>query len=420
MSIPSSRRISSLGGYAFAEIDAVVAGLERDGVDVIDFGVGDPRAPTPALVRRAGQAAVDAHATSGYPSYIGSPAFRTAVAEWVGRRFDVEVDPARHVSATIGSKEAVFHAPLAYVDPGDVVISPDPGYPPYTRGTMFAGGENHRYPLRRETGFLPDLDALPRDVVSRAKLLWVCYPNSPTGALAPLSFLREARDFCREHDMLLCSDEAYVDIHFAEAPPPSALQAGLEGVLCFFSMSKRSAMTGWRCGYVVGDEEAVTLFRKLKTNIDSGTPDFVQDASIAALADETHVSAMREQYRRKRDLICGAFTAAGLPDCRPESTLYVWQRAPEGMSSEQFAKRLLDPAIAVVATPGTWLSSGAASDGGADPGEGYVRLALVPEEERCAEGGAAHPRGTPHGVGASPATSCRRPRGGGAPPTLEA
>jgi LL-diaminopimelate aminotransferase len=381
MTIRASQRISALGTYAFAEVDRIVADLKAQGVSVIDFGVGDPRAPTPHLVREAAKVALDRHATSGYPSYIGSPGFRSAAADWVGRRFGVDVDADTHVTATIGSKEAVFHAPLAFVDPGDIVISPDPGYPPYVRGTQFAGGESHLYPLRASNGYLPDLDAIPADVRERARMLWVCYPNSPTGAVAPLSFHEEAASFCREHDILLCSDEAYSEIYFGDAPP-SALQAGLDHVLTFFSMSKRSAMTGWRCGYVVGDPEAITLYRKLKTNIDSGTPDFIQDASNRALADEQHVEAMREEYRAKRDLICDAFVAAGAPDCRSEATMYVWQRAPEGLSAEDFAKRLLDPAVALVTTPGTWLSSARGDD---DPGEGHIRLALVPTMEECEE-----------------------------------
>jgi LL-diaminopimelate aminotransferase len=358
-----------------------VQALRDQGAAVIDFGVGDPRAPTPELVRSAAHDAMARHVSSGYPSYIGSPEFRTACAEWVGRRFGVTVDPALHVSATIGSKEAVFHAPLAFVDPGDVVVSPDPGYPPYVRGTLFAGGVNYRYPLRESNGYLPDLGAIPDDLLARTKVLWLCYPNSPTGALATLDFYREAARFCRDRDILLCSDEAYSELWYGDEPPVSALQAGLDNVLTFFSMSKRSAMTGWRCGYVVGDGDAVAAFRKLKTNIDSGTPNFVQDAAIAALADETHVEGMRADYRTKRDLICDAFVAAGLPDCRPAATMYVWQQAPEGMSAEEFAKRLLDPSIALVTTPGTWLSSGGADD----PGAGRIRLALVPTVADCEE-----------------------------------
>ncbi|MCG3132971.1 MAG: LL-diaminopimelate aminotransferase [Planctomycetes bacterium] len=382
MSVRGSLRLESLGGYAFAEVDRIVEDLRRQGASVLDFGVGDPKAPTPEIARERAKRALDEHATTGYPSYIGSQGFRAACADWIGRRFGVKVDPAKHVSATIGSKEAVFHLPLAFVDPGDVVISPNPGYPPYTRGTMFAGGRNWTYPLRASQGFLPDLGAIPADVLRETRVLWICSPNSPTGSVAPLDFLRDAAKFCRKHGILLASDEAYSELWFGDEPPHSALETGLENVLSVFSMSKRSNMTGWRVGFVAGDEEAVRLFRKLKTNIDSGTPNALQDGSVAALSDETHVAAMRREYRAKRDLLCGAFRKLGLPDCTPEATIYVWQKGPAGMSSVEFAKRLLDPAVAVVTTPGTWLSS---PDGGEDPGEGYVRLALVPTPEECAD-----------------------------------
>lgn len=380
MPIAGSKRLASLGGYAFAEVDRLVDDLRRRGAHVIDFGVGDPKAPTPPIARERAKRAIDEHATTGYPSYIGSSDFRGACASWIGRRFGVALDPAKHLSATIGSKEAVFHLPLAFIDPGDVVVSPNPGYPPYTRGTMFAGGTNFLYPLLPERGFLPDLGAIPDAVLARTKVLWTCYPNSPTGALAPAEFYRDAAAFCRKRDILLVSDEAYSELYFSDEPPPSALQAGLDHVLAVYSMSKRSNMTGWRVGFVAGDEDAVRLFRKLKTNIDSGTPNALQDGAVAALGDEAHVAEMRREYRTKRDLVCGAFRSIGLADSTPAGTIYVWQRVPDGMTSVEFAKRLLDPSIAMVVTPGTWLSS---SEGGVDPGEGYVRLALVPTVDEC-------------------------------------
>ena len=382
MAVRGSQKLASLGGYAFAEVDKLVEELKGKGVSVLDFGVGDPRAPTPDLVRARGQTAIDEHATSGYPSYVGSAAFRKACADWIGRRFGVALDPAKHVTATIGSKEAVFHLPLAFVDPGDVVVSPNPGYPPYMRGTLFAGGVNHTYPLRAASGFLPDLASVPDSVWAKTKMLWVCYPNSPTGAVASLAHFREWAAFCRERNILLVSDEAYSEMYFTPDAPPSALQAGLDNVLAVFSMSKRSNMTGWRVGFVAGDEQAVALFKKIKTNIDSGTPSFIQDAAVAALSDETHVKTMRDEYRRKRDILCGAFKKLGLPDCTPASTMYVWQEGPKGMSAVDFAKKLLAPEIAIVATPGTWLSS---PQDGSDPGDGRVRLALVPTVEECEE-----------------------------------
>jgi LL-diaminopimelate aminotransferase len=377
--IRPSARIASLGGYAFAEVDAAVERLRAAGVDVIDFGVGDPTDPTPALVREAVKGAVDARARSGYPSYIGDPGFRKAAADWLGRRFGVALDPAREVTSTIGSKEAVFHFPLALVDPGDLVLIPSPGYPPYARGTLFAGGTPWFYPVRKGDGWLPDLRRIPADVARRARILWINYPNSPSGALAPLSFLREAAAWCRERGIVLASDEAYSEFHFGDERPASALETGTEGVVAFFSLSKRSYMTGWRVGFAAGDARAIALFRKVKTNIDSGTPTFVQDAAAAALGDEAHVEAMRREVRARRDVLCGALRGLGLEDCTPPATLYVWQKGPPGMTSAEFATRLLDPAVALVTTPGTAIADPLPD--GSNPGEGYVRFALVPSLE---------------------------------------
>jgi LL-diaminopimelate aminotransferase len=385
MTVRASKNIASLGGYAFAEVGRLVEDLLARDIHVLDFGVGDPSAPTPRVVRERAKAAIDEHAASGYPSYIGSADFRRGVADWVQRRFAVTVDPGRHVSSTIGSKEAVFHMPFAFIDPGDVVISPNPGYPPFTRGTLFAGGENWTYPVVAENDFLPDLGAIPDDVLARTRMLWVNYPNSPTGALAPLGFFEEVSEFCRKRDILLVSDEAYCDLWYGDDVPVSALQTGLDHVISTFSLSKRSNMTGWRCGFVVGDADAVAHFRKLKTNIDSGTPNFIQEAALTALEDREHGPELRAEYLEKRNLLSSAFTGIGLPNCAPEGTMFMWQRVPEGITSVDFAKRLLDPEIALVVTPGTWLSS----DGpdGVNPGEGYVRLAMVPDVSSCREAG---------------------------------
>ena len=380
-----SRRLAALGGYAFDEVNRRVDALKASGIAPIDFGVGDPPVPTPALAREAAKRAVDARATAGYPAYEGDPTFREAVAAWTKRRFGVVLDPRTEVCATIGSKEAVFNVHEGIVDPGDLVLCPSPGYPPYKRGTAFAEGTPWFYPLTKANGFLPDLDAIPADVAARARAIWVCYPNSPTGAVADRAFYRRLLAWAAAHQILVLSDEAYSEIWFTKEAPPSALEAGKEGVLAFFSMSKRSAMTGWRVGWVAGDARLVALFRKVKTNIDSGTATFVQDGASAALADETHVVAFRDEYRRKRDLLVGALRAAGLPDCTPASTLYVWQQVPAGMTGVEFAQRLLDPSVAVVCTPGEWLSDPVAD--GTNPGAGHVRFALVPsvpDTERAA------------------------------------
>jgi LL-diaminopimelate aminotransferase len=379
MEIRASRRARSIGGYAFAEVDREVEKLREQGIEPTDFGVGDPTDPTPELIREACKRAVDAHARSGYPSYVGSSEFRGAVAAWVERRFGVALDPKREICSTIGSKEGVFHVHEGLVDPGDVVLCPNPGYPPYYRGTLFAEGEPYPIPLRAEEDFLPDLEKIPADVVRRAKILWINYPNSPSGKIAPPAYLERAVAFARRHGLVLCSDEAYSEIYFTDEAPRSVLEFGREGVLVFQSLSKRSAMTGYRVGFVAGDARIVDVFKKVKTNIDSGTPNFVQEAAVAALADETHVEASRAEYRRRRDALCAGLARAGLPACVPEGTIYVWQRLPSGVRSVDFAKRLLAPELAIVCTPGAWISQPGAD--GSNPGEGHVRFALVPSLE---------------------------------------
>lgn len=379
MSIAVSKRLGSLTGYAFAEIDRKVAELRAQGISVIDFGVGDPTEPTPEIVRDAVKRAVDEHAQGGYPSYIGAKRYREAISTWMRRRFDVNLDPETEICASVGSKEAVFNFPEAFVNPGELVIAPNPGYPPYTRGTQFAEGSMYFYNLEAKKAFLPDFGSIPSDVLARARILWINYPNNPTGAMAPIEFFEEAARFCRKHDIILASDEAYTENYYEDVPH-SVLEYAKEGVIAFQSLSKRSCMTGYRVGWVAGDERIITAFKKLKTNIDSGTPTFIQDAAIAALSDETHVQHLRDLYHQKRDIMVEAFVAAGLSECRPSATLYIWQRVPEGMSSVAFAEALLDPGIAVVATPGNWISQETAEG---NPGEGYVRLALVPTVEEC-------------------------------------
>jgi LL-diaminopimelate aminotransferase len=374
----ASRRLQALGSYAFEEVDKKVEELRAKGIDPIDFGVGDPTSPTPEVVRAAAAKGLELRKSSGYPSYVGTLEFRQAVAEWVRRRYSVDVDPLTAISSTIGSKEAVFNFHEAVVDPGDYVICPSPGYPPYTRGTLFADGVPYQVPLRKENGFLVDFREIPDQSARRAKVLWLNYPNSPSGAVADESFYRRAVEFARKYDLIIASDEAYSEIYFQE-PPISILNVTRDGVLVFNSLSKRSAMTCYRIGWVMGDPELVALFRKVKTNIDSGTATFIQDAAVAALSDEDHVQRFRDEYRRKRDILCPALVKAGLEDCTPSSTLYVWQKAPAGMSSVEFAATLLDEAIAVVTTPGSWISEPTAD--GENPGEGYVRFALVPTIE---------------------------------------
>jgi LL-diaminopimelate aminotransferase len=374
----ASKRLRAIGSYAFEEVDKKVEELKARGIEPIDFGVGDPTSPTPELIRKAAAQGLEERRSSGYPSYVGTIEFRRAVAGWARRRYSIDLDPASEVSSTVGSKEAVFNFHEGVIDPGDVVLCPSPGYPPYTRGTLFAEGVPFQVPIRKRNAFLMDFREIPQEAARKAKLMWLNYPNSPSGAMAGEGFYREAVEFARKYDIIIASDEAYSEIYFSEAPL-SILNVARDGVLVFNSFSKRSAMTGYRIGWVMGDPELVALFRKTKTNIDSGTATFIQDAAVAALGDETHVVAFRDEYRAKRDILCGALVKAGLEDCTPASTLYVWQRVPPGLSAVEFATALLDDKVAVVTTPGSWISE--PTTDGENPGEGYVRFALVPSLE---------------------------------------
>lgn len=381
-----STRLTSLPAYAFAEIDRLRDERRASGADVIDFGVGDPTEPLPDVVIEAIQQGVVDHARSGYPSYVGSAGLREAAAAWIERRFGVTVDPAREVTASIGSKEAIFHLPEAFVDPGDVVLCPSPGYPPYVSGTRFAEGECALYAVGMQGAALPDLDRLAPDDADRLRVVWITQPHVPTGRVATLDELRRLADQCRERGVVLCSDEAYSEL-YRHAPPPSALQAGLDHVLAFHSLSKRSCMTGSRVGFVAGDAEAVGYLRRLKTNIDSGVPRFVEEGAIAALADEQAPAAARRRYRTRAEILVPALRAVGCDVAEPEAGFYLWVRCPGASSGVEFSRRLLGEAPALVAMPGEWLSD-PVDESGRPPGAGMVRFALVPSDERCREAAA--------------------------------
>ena len=297
------------------------------------------------------------------------------------RRFGITLDAEREICATIGSKEAIFNFPEGFVDPGDTVLCPSPGYPPFKTGSIFAEGVPYFVPLLKRNGFLIDYEAIPEEIARRAKIMWVNYPNSPTGAVASREYYRGLTDWAREHNIIVASDEGcYIDIYFGE-PPPSILEVAREGVVAFYSLSKRSNMTGYRVGFVCGDERIVDIFKRLKTNIDSGVPHIIQDAAIAALADDAHVASMRESYRTKRDVLLEGLREAGFEPAESAATFYVWLKVPG--SDIEFAKRLLEPPIGIVVTPGSLISD--MCDGGINPGEGYVRFALVPPLEAVRE-----------------------------------
>ncbi|MHC1609392.1 MAG: aminotransferase class I/II-fold pyridoxal phosphate-dependent enzyme [Candidatus Methanofastidiosia archaeon] len=376
-----SDRLSKIGSYAFAEVDKLVEDLKKKGITPIDFGVGDPQDPTPSVVRDACKQGVDDRRASGYPSYMGALGYRTAVSEWVRQRFGITMDPEQEISSTLGAKEAVFHLPLAFVNEGDYVISPNPYYPPYERGALFAGASCYFLPLEKKNNFQLDLGAIPADILKKTKILWINYPSNPSGALATKEFLKEAADFAADNNVLVVSDECYSEMYY-DKKPSSLLEFGHENILAIHSLSKRSNMTNYRIGWVMGDSRALALFKKVKTNIDSGTPTFIQDAAIAALGDESHVENMRKGYRKKRDIICKAFDDVGYPGSIPEATFYIWQEVPENLGSVEVTKRMLDPSIGIVTTPGKWISQ---DFNGKNPGENFIRFALVPSVEQCKE-----------------------------------
>lgn len=386
MFTPSSR-LQTVTSYAFAEVEERVRALKAQGITPIDFGVGDPVEATPAFIRDALKKAADEFSNTGYPLYNGRAKFRQAVSEYTRLRFNVELDPDTEICSTVGSKEAIFHFPEILINRGDVVLIPSPGYPPYKRGTTFSEGARYFYPLLEKNNFCPDFEALPVEVVKATKLLWLCYPNNPTGAIANRTFFEKAVKFAKENNIIIASDECYVDVYMGEQKPCSILEVTKENVIAFNSLSKRSNMTGYRIGWVAGDKAIVAAFKKLKTNIDSGTPDFIQSAAIAALGNEEHVEVQRRMYRERADVLTEAFRKMGLKPASIGGAFYLWQRVPEGMTSVEFAQKLLQPDIAIVVTPGSWISDECIGQNGEkiNPGEGYVRFALVPNLEQTKE-----------------------------------
>jgi len=381
MEIAVADRVNAIGSYAFADVDNIVTQLKKEGVQPIDFGVGDPTLPTPELIRNACKEGIEKRKSSGYPAYFGEAEYRRTVAWWSERRFGVTLDPETEIISTIGAKEAIFNFPETFINPGDYTLALNPGYPAWSRGTHFAEGRTCFLNLLPQNGFLPDLRSVPREVLGKTKLLWINYPNNPTTAFPTETFFRDVLEFGEKHNIIVCSDESYTENYYDEAPP-SILQIKKEGVVVFQSLSKRSNMTCYRIGWMAGDSRIVAAYKKVRPNIDSGTATFIQDAAIAALKDETHVKELRKDYLAKRDLMVEAFAAIGLEKCVPRGTIYIWQKAPKGMTSVDFAKKLLHKEIAVVTTPGNWLSR---EVNGVNPGEGYVRLALVPPIEKVKE-----------------------------------
>jgi len=369
--VPLSPLVSELQTYPFVRLDEAKAAARARGIELVDFGMGEPNEETEPFIR---QALVDALVPRlTYPRAPGLPELRRAIADWLRLRFGVDVDPNAEIVPTLGSKEAIFSFAQTVVGPGkDVVAIPDPAYPVYERGALAAHGEPFAVPLLAEHGFLPDLDAVPDEVWSRIAIFWVNYPNNPTGAIAPVSLYDELAARAAEHDFLVCSDEAYSEIWFDETPV-SALQArDRSRIVVFNTLSKRSSMPGYRSGFVAAPPDVVASLKAFRPSTGTAPQEFVQRAAIAAWSDEEHVRRTRALYRRKRDLIRPALEERGLRIAASEASFFLWFAVPEGETSEEFATRLLQHGVVVA--PGSYF--GAA-------GEGYARLALVPNEAEC-------------------------------------
>jgi LL-diaminopimelate aminotransferase len=370
-------RLRKLPPYLFKEIDRKKSEMKAKGVDIIDLGIGDPDLPTPAHIIEAMQEAVSDPSTHRYPSYSGMLEFRGAVAEWYNNRFGVRLDPEKEVLALIGSKEGIAHLPLAFINPGDVALVPSPGYPVYHTSTLFAGGEPYYMPLYRQNGFLPDLKAISEEAAKRARVMFINYPNNPTAAVADIRFFEKVVEFAREYKILVCHDAAYSEVAYDGFEPPSFMQAeGAKKVgIEFHSLSKTYNMTGWRVGFVVGNEEAIDGLGAIKSNIDSGVFQAIQVAAIKALRrDQSCVREMTRIYQQRRDLMIKGLREAGFDLETPKASFYLWIRVPKGYTSTQLATKLLERGVVV--TPG---------NGFGEPGEGYFRIALTQRKERLEE-----------------------------------
>jgi len=373
-----AQRLSKLPPYLFAEIDRMKQEAIRRGMDIINLGIGDPDLPTPPhIVKRMQEASADPR-NHQYPSYEGMLSFRQAVADWYSKRFGVALDPETEVLSLIGSKEGIGHIPLAFVDSGGIVLIPDPGYPVYQAGTVLAEGVPYFMPLTRERSFLPDLDAIPSEVLKKARILFLNYPNNPTAAVAPRAFFAEAVAFARKHRLILCHDAAYSEVAYDGYLPESilAVEGAKDVAIEYHSLSKTYNMTGWRIGFAVGCRKVLSGLGRIKTNLDSGVFQAVQEAAIAALSGPQEcVEAMRAVYRERRDALVDGLTALGFAVEKPKATFYVWIGVPKGHTSASFASALLSE-VGIVMTPGT---------GFGRHGEGYIRAALTVDVSRVKE-----------------------------------
>jgi LL-diaminopimelate aminotransferase len=376
--VKHSKRLEALPPYLFAELERKVAAKKAAGVDVISLGIGDPDMPTPQHVIDALSAAANDPGTHQYPSNRGRPEFRQAVADFYKRRFGVDIDPETEVIPALGGKECVFNLSLAFLDPEDVALAADPGYPPYTGGPTLSGSQSVLMPLVPELDFAPDLDAISPEDRQRAKLMFLNYPNNPTGAILPDGLFDRAVEFARENDVLVVHDASYTEVTFDGYVAPSLLETpGAKDVgVEVFSLSKGYNMTGWRAAAIVGNAQAIESYWRLKTNVDSGMSEFVQLAAVAALNDGDETPRrMSEIYARRRDLVCDALAAIGVEVRKPKGTIFIWAPVPEGHTSASYCELVLEESGVVISPGGAYGPNG----------EGWFRISLTLPDERLAE-----------------------------------
>ena len=376
--VMTAGRMGRIPPYLFAEIDRKVQEKKAAGVDVISLGIGDPDLPTPPRIVSALQEAAADPANHQYPSYFGLGELREAISAWYRARFGVDLDPASEILPTLGSKDGISHAPFAFVEPGEVVLAPDPGYTPYATGAIMADGEPYMMPLTAENGWVPDLEAIPAEIRARAKMMWLNYPNNPTAATASGEFFQKAIHFCRENQIILCHDAPYSEIAFEGYRPPSLLQfaGGKEVGLEFHSVSKTYNMTGWRLGWIAGNADLIRALGQLKTNIDSGIFQAVQWAAIEALrGGDADTQAANAIYHRRHLKVAEVFNSLGWNVKPPRATFYVWTPVPTGYDSISFAAHVLDQ-VGVNITPGVGFGA---------YGEGYFRLSVTAPDARLDE-----------------------------------
>lgn len=378
MNIKWAERIEKLPPYLFAEIDKKKNELIEKGVDVIDLGVGDPDTPTPERIIEALYRAAKDPKTHRYPSYSGMLAYRQVVSDWYKDRFGVSLNAADEIVTLIGSKEGIAHTPLAFINPGDYALVPDPGYPVYSVSVSFAGGIPYKMPLLKENGFLPDLDSIPQNVLDKTKIMFLNYPNNPTAAVADGDFFSKVVEFASKNNILVCHDAAYTEIAFDGYNPASFLETeGAKEVgIEFHSLSKTFNMTGWRLGFAAGNENAIAALGKVKTNIDSGAFQAIQYAGMEALSNyKDGLDERKKLYQHRRDLFCKGLDEAGLKYDKPKATFYVWFEVPEGYTSSSFAAKLLEDS-GIIVTPG---------NGFGEHGEGFARISITIDTSRIGQ-----------------------------------